>query len=173
MANSKLMSFFMHVALLIVLLGLISMIFSLHSFAFIAEFLILLALVLMAVISVVGMHGKLAWSWKLLKVFFALASLDMLLVYLLSAQKPDMFMAFLAAALAGFFISFFNMGHKAGKSHVKKSFKPGKYIASKSGSKFHAPKCDWAKRVKKSNAVWFNSKEEAKKAGYKADDCVK
>src|SRR3989344_4279129 len=113
MANSKLMSFFMHVALLIVLLGLISMTFGLHSFAF------------------------------------------------------------LAAALAGFFISFFNMGHKAEKAQVKKSFKPGKYIASKSGSKFHAPKCDWAKRVKKSNAVWFNSKEEAKKAGYKADDCVK
>ena len=46
-------------------------------------------------------------------------------------------------------------------------------MASKSGTKYHAPKCDWAKKIKKSNAVWFISKEEAKKAGYKKDDCVK
>jgi len=56
---------------------------------------------------------------------------------------------------------------------TKKTFKPGKYIASKTGVKYHAPKCDWAKKIKKSNAVWFDSKEAAKKAGYKKDDCVK
>ena len=173
MSNSNLISFSMHAALLIVLLGLISMIFNLHRFAFMGEFLILLALLIIAVISAVGMHSKLAWSWKLLKVFFALAFLDMLLVYSLSSPKPGMFPVFLAAAVAGFFIALFNARPKAEKSGVKKSFKPGKYIASKSGSKFHAPKCDWAKKVKKSNAVWFITKEDAKKAGYKADDCVK
>ena len=149
------------------------MIFNLHRFAFIGEFLILLALLIMAVISVVGMHNKFAWSWKLLKVFFALAFLNMLLVYWLSTSKPEMFLSFLVAAVAGFFIALFNLKSKAKKTEVKKSFKPGKYIASKTGSKFHAPKCDWAKKVKKSNAVWFNSQEDAKKAGYKADDCVK
>lgn len=56
---------------------------------------------------------------------------------------------------------------------VEKKFKPGKYIASKTGTKYHAPKCDWAKKIKKTNAVWFNDKKEAKKAGYKSDSCVK
>lgn len=176
MSNQKIVSFFMHVALLIVLLGLIKMAFGLHRFAFMGEFLILLALLLMAVISVVGMHNSFSWSWKLLKAFFALSFLDMILVYWLSTPKPEMFLAFLVAAVAGFFIALFNVSHKMEETEaaeVKKTFKPGKFIASKSGSKFHSPKCDWAKKVKKSNAVWFNTKEEAKKAGYKADDCVK
>jgi len=173
--GSKFVDFTVYVALLIVLLGLISMTFSLHRFAFIGEFLILLALLLIAVISVVGMHSKLTWSWKLLKVFFALAFLDMLLVYLLSAPKPGMFLALLVAAVAGFFIALFNVSPKKEEAaEVKKTYKPGKYIASSTGSKFHAPKCYWAKKVKKSNAVWFGSKEDAKKAGYKADDdCVR
>ena len=174
MSNSKLVSFFMHVALLIVLLGLIKMAFNLHRFAFMGEFLILLVLLIMAVISVVGMHNRFAWSWKLLKAFFALAFLDMLLAYWLSTPKPEMFLAFLVAAVAGFFIALFNVCPKQEEAgEVKKTYKPGKYIASKSGSKFHAPKCDWAKKIKKSNTVWFNDKDEAKKAGYKADDCVK
>src|SRR3989344_423332 len=95
--RSKLVGFAVYVALLIVLLGLISMTFNLHRLAFMGEFLILLVLLLVAVISVVGMHSKFAWSWKLLKVFFALAFLDMLLAYFLSASMPGMFPAFLFA----------------------------------------------------------------------------
>ena len=92
-----------------------------------------------------------------------------------------MFLYLLVVAIAGFFISLFSIetkrkeiaeGKKEAKS-VEKSFKPGKYIASRTGAKFHAPKCDWAKKVKKENAVWFDSKEDAMNAGYKADDCVK
>ncbi|MBI2208058.1 hypothetical protein HYU50_01030 [Candidatus Woesearchaeota archaeon] len=171
--GSKFVDFAVYVALLIVLLGLINMTFNLHRFAFIGEFLILLVLMLIALIVVVGMRNEFAWSWKLLKVFFALAFLDMLLVYLLSPSMPGMFLAFLFAAVAGFFIALFNVSPKKEAAQVKKTYKPGKYIASSTGTKFHAPKCYWAKKVKKENAVWFNSKEDAKKMGYKADDCVK
>lgn len=170
--GSKFLGLVVYASLLIVLLGLISMTFNLHRFAFMGEFLILLVLLLMAVISVVGMHSRFAWSWKLLKVFFALAFLDMLLVYLLSPSMPGMFPAFLFAAVAGFFIALFSASQKKEAVGVKKTYKPGKYIASSTGSKFHAPKCYWAKKIKKENAVWFNSTEDAKKAGYKADDCV-
>ena len=177
----KFRAFVAYIALLITFLGLIGMIFNLHGIAFILEFLILLALVLAAIIAAVGISTSQRWAWILLTSFFAFVFLDMIFIKLISTQKPEMFLYLLVVAIAGFFISLFSIetkrkeiaeGKKEAKS-VEKSFKPGKYIASRTGKKFHAPKCDWAKKVKKENAVWFDSKEDAMNAGYKADDCVK
>lgn len=50
---------------------------------------------------------------------------------------------------------------------------PGKFAASKYGIVYHAPKCDWAKKIKKKSLIWFSSAAEAKKAGYKAHSCAK
>ena len=58
-------------------------------------------------------------------------------------------------------------------SVVLKSNDPGKYVASKTGTTYHAPKCDWAKRIKKKNMVWFADDKAAKKKGYKKHDCLK
>ena len=55
---------------------------------------------------------------------------------------------------------------------VTEAFYPGKYIASKRGAVYHAPKCDWAKKIYKSQRVWFKSDDEAKKAGYKKHSCL-
>ncbi len=55
---------------------------------------------------------------------------------------------------------------------IEKTFTPGKFIASKKANKFHSPKCDWARKISKSNQVWFNSGEEAKAKGFEADKCV-
>ena len=59
------------------------------------------------------------------------------------------------------------------KKTVKTELKPGKFIASKSGSVYHAPKCDWAKKIAKKNQVWFNTKDQANKKGYKQHSCLK
>jgi hypothetical protein len=59
------------------------------------------------------------------------------------------------------------------KKAVKKEFKPGKFVASKSGSVYHAPKCEWAKKISKKNQVWFNTKDQARKKGYKQHSCLK
>ncbi|MCK5022254.1 MAG: hypothetical protein KAR54_03335 [Candidatus Pacebacteria bacterium] len=40
-----------------------------------------------------------------------------------------------------------------------------KYVASKTSDKYHAPWCSGAKKIKESNKIWFNSKEEAENAG--------
>ena len=56
---------------------------------------------------------------------------------------------------------------------VTESFYPGKYLASKRSDVYHAPKCDWAKKISKSQRVWFKSDEEAKKAGYRKHSCLK
>jgi glucan phosphoethanolaminetransferase (alkaline phosphatase superfamily) len=194
MRGSKFTTFVMYVILLITFLGLINMIFDLHRFALVVEFLILLGLFLVAIISAIGINNSSKWAWILLKMLFIFVFLDMIFINVVLGVKTPYFLLLLVVVAVGFFISFFNIGKpKVGeakkskikvekvmaekadvvKKTVKKTYSPGKFIASKTGVKYHAPKCDWAKKVKKKNAVWFNSKEEAKKAGYKADSCVK
>ena len=56
---------------------------------------------------------------------------------------------------------------------VTEAFYPGKYLASKNGSVYHSPKCDWAKKISKSQRVWFKSDDEAKKNGYRKHSCLK
>ncbi len=58
-------------------------------------------------------------------------------------------------------------------SEVKKIYKPGKFVGSKNSNKYHSPKCDWAKRIKRKQRIWFNSEAEAKKKGYSAHSCLK
>lgn len=56
------------------------------------------------------------------------------------------------------------------KEEPKKS--RGLYVASKNGAKYHLPTCSSAKRIKEENKIWFNSKQEAEKAGYEpAKNC--
>lgn len=45
----------------------------------------------------------------------------------------------------------------------------GKFVASKNGKVYHWPWCPWAQKIKPENQIWFNSEEEAKKAGYARD----
>ena len=58
------------------------------------------------------------------------------------------------------------------KASIQKKFTPGKYVASRKANKFHAPKCDWANRIRKANEVWFNSAKEAEEQGFEADECI-
>jgi len=47
-----------------------------------------------------------------------------------------------------------------------------KYVASKNGSAYHYPWCPGAQKIKETNKIWFISKEEAERAGYKpAGNC--
>jgi hypothetical protein len=49
---------------------------------------------------------------------------------------------------------------------------PGRLIASKTSNVYHAPKCEWAKRISKAKRVWFEDKAEAWEKGYKAHSCM-
>ncbi len=42
----------------------------------------------------------------------------------------------------------------------------GLLVASKSGKKYHFPWCAGASQIAEKNKIWFNSYEEAQKAGY-------
>jgi hypothetical protein len=41
------------------------------------------------------------------------------------------------------------------------------YVGSRNGSVYHYPWCPGAERIKEANKVWFSSREEAGKAGYR------
>lgn len=57
------------------------------------------------------------------------------------------------------------------QASIVKSVK-GKYIASKSGKSYHFPWCAGALQIKEANKIWFATKEEAEKRGYKpASNC--
>lgn len=43
----------------------------------------------------------------------------------------------------------------------------GRYVASKSGKYYHYPWCPGAQRIKEENKIWFATKEEAEKRGYR------
>jgi hypothetical protein len=49
----------------------------------------------------------------------------------------------------------------------------GKYVASKTGTKYYLPTCGTAKRIKDENKVWFATKEDAEKAGYEPGSTCK
>ena len=173
MGEAKLGFLFMNIVLLIVFVGFIKLIFDLHRFLFIAEFLFLGVLMLMALVSIVSIYNNIRFGWALMALLLGLVLVNLLFIYLLKSPKSGILLPAAAVGLIGLVISLVNIkGHEEEDSNIKREFKPGKYIASRTGSKFHSPKCDWAKKIKKANAVWFDSKEEASKAGYKADDCV-
>lgn len=43
----------------------------------------------------------------------------------------------------------------------------GKYVGSLQSDKYHLPSCRWAEKISPVNQIWFDTKEEAEKAGYK------
>jgi len=58
------------------------------------------------------------------------------------------------------------------EASVVKHFSPGLYVASSNGSVFHAPTCNWAKKVAERRRIWLQDKDDARGKGYNAHNCV-
>jgi len=54
----------------------------------------------------------------------------------------------------------------------KEQEKEGIFVGSRNSDKYHLPDCQWAKRIKKENEIWFKSEKEAQEKGYKPCGCV-
>lgn len=183
MGKFKVSFFVMGIILLIVFLGLIKVVFGMHGAFFVLELAFLLIIGFFAFISMIAVYNNARWGWIFLFCIFGLILVDLLLIYYRAGNLGFSLMGTIAASLIGFLIALTCIKKKKGHRfeslenvknvEVSKEFKPGKYVASKKGGRYHIPKCDWAKRIKRSNQVWFNSEAEAKKKGYKADSCIK
>jgi len=53
-----------------------------------------------------------------------------------------------------------------GTTDSHEAAKSGSFVASRNGSKYHFPWCSGAQSIKPENAVWFESEEAARAAGY-------
>lgn len=57
-------------------------------------------------------------------------------------------------------------GQKTDQKDLSVTITEGLIIASKGGSKYHYPWCGGAKSISEKNKIWFDSTEDARKAGY-------
>lgn len=48
----------------------------------------------------------------------------------------------------------------------------GIFVGSRNSNKYHLPDCQWAKRIKKENEIWFKSEKEAQEKGYQPHSCI-
>lgn len=174
MGESKLSILVMDIILLVVLLGLTKMIFNTTRVLFLFELLVLGAIFLFTFIALIAVYNDNRWGWKIFSYVFGVILADIMLIYYLRG-KPDYFFYTTALALFGFLIALIKSTKKEKvleAEPVTKEYKPAKFVASKTGKSYHAPKCEWAKKIKKSNHVWFDSEAEAKDDGYKPHSCL-
>ena len=98
-------------------------------------------------------------------IFFIIIWIDLLIIYFTTFEFKEILLPMMVSGL-GFIIALIEINVE--EDSIKDE---SKYVASKTGKKYHSPTCNLAKKIKESNKVVFNSKEEAK--GYKACNCVK
>lgn len=85
--------------------------------------------------------------------------------------KNELFISLIIITVA---FSSYGMGKLSAENKTEKSFsivhsetnQDVEYVASARGSKYYLPWCEGAERILEKNKVFFDSKEEAEKAGY-------
>src|SRR3989338_7460457 len=105
MGEAKLGFLFMNIVLLIVFVGFIKLIFDLHRFLFVAEFLFLGVLMLMALVSIVSIYNNIRFGWALMALMLGLILMNLLFIYLLKSPKSSILLPAAVAGLLGLVIS--------------------------------------------------------------------
>lgn len=167
----------MDIILAIVFIGLILSIFELHRFFLIGEVIILAILLIISFISLVAILNGIRWGWGILSLSFAIILIDLLGIYFVTRVINTTFFITMVLSAIGFILAVISIGKKKTEEPeapkvTTTTFTPGKYIASKTGTTYHSPRCDWAKKIKKKNQVWFDDEAEAKK-NFKPHSCLK
>lgn len=183
--------------LLFAVISFILVVFDLHRFAFVLELGMLLVLLFFMGFAVFAVYHNKKWGWTLAGAVLMLLLLNIFFVYLLTKTFGTAHLTATLFSIAGLALCVFTLrgsGVVAARTEskkedyypyidkmepelakepsIEKTFTPGKFVASKKANKFHAAKCDWAKRIGKSNQIWFNSREEAESKGFEADTCI-
>ena len=182
MGESKFSFFVADIILLIVFLGLTRVIFRYSGLIFLLELLFAVILLLIAFIAIIPAYSGSRGGWGFLSGVFILILLDLMFIYLRTQKTDAIFLGTSFFAALGFLVSVMNIKKEEKEAEepveeekdekVYTNFEPGKYVASKTGTTYHTPKCDWAKKIKKKNQVWFDDEKEAEK-NYKPHSCLK
>lgn len=192
--------FIINIILLFVVTSFILIVFDLHRFAFVFELGILLSFIFFLTFGIFIVYHNKKWGWTLIGAILVLILLNTFFIFLITKTFDTAYITIIFFSVIGLVIALLNLretGERLAESEIEekaadyypyidkmepeqtkedlkieKTFTPGKFVASKQANKFHIAKCDWAKRISKSNQVWFNSREEAEAQGFEADRCV-
>jgi len=180
MGGSKTSFFITDIILLIVFLGLIKIIFDLNRFFFLGELALAIFLICIAFISLIGAFSNENWGWIGLSVVYAILLLNLLFIHARDHSSRLLLLTIFIAVI-GFIIAVAKIKRSEDEEEffeepeveeVTTTHEPGKYVASATGSSYHAPNCDWAKKIKEKNRVWFDDEKDAKKR-FKPHSCLK
>jgi len=176
------------VLLILMFWGLIKKVAYLGGKAFALEWIAIIVLLILTVFGLVSAYSGRKTGWALLLLVFTLTLLNFLLMKF-GIQEMKFWSLTFIVTLIGFLITLVKNpeackecevepepvveGYNNGKDKVYKNFEPGKYVASKTGKKFHVPKCEWAKKINPKKMVWFDDKKQAKSKGYGDCNCTK
>jgi len=154
--------------------------FRLRGLGFLLELLAIVILLFIAFIALIPAYSGSRGGWGFLSGVFFLILLDVLVIYMRTNISNKTFLLTSLFAAIGFVISSANIRkeeeyeepvEEEKEEEVYTNFEPGKYVASNRGTTYHIPKCDWAKKIKEKNRVWFDDEKEAKKK-FKKHSCV-
>jgi hypothetical protein len=181
MGDSRFSFFVTDIILLIVFLGMILIIFKFDGIQFLLELLAIVVLLLISFIALIPAYSGSRGGWGFLSGVFLLILLNLLVIFIRLNLGGKTFLLTMLFAALGFVISIANIKKEEmyepieedKKEEVYTNFEPGKYIGSTTGSTYHAPTCEWGKKIKEANQVWFDDDKEAKKKGYKKHSCLK
>ncbi|MBS3098530.1 hypothetical protein J4209_07095 [Candidatus Woesearchaeota archaeon] len=167
--------------LLAVFLGLILLTFDLGGVVFGLQFFLILFLLFASFISLLVVYNGVDWGWPSLSLIFAVILIDLLLVYSVNRLVNAVYFFTTIAAAVGFIIAVISVKDRRLEKLEEEmepyeeavtKYTPGKYITSRRSIYYHAPKCDWAKKIRKKNQLWL-SEEDVKKKGLKKHNCLK
>ncbi|MDP7141267.1 MAG: hypothetical protein QF362_01855 [Candidatus Woesearchaeota archaeon] len=169
------------ISLLFAFLALISFGFRLPVYLR-QQILLIFFLAFISIIMSVGVYHNKNWAWTLSGIVLLIILINLFYAYL---KVPRGFILFGTATFfssISLFMSMVSLKKKRFRKEfddyteesesVSTEFTPGKYIASETGKRFHTPKCQWAEKINKDKAIWFDSEEEAVSKGYERDKCI-
>ncbi len=185
--------------LLLLFLGLIKVFINGSRTFLLLELLGLLVLVLLSLLGFIGGHS---WGKRVFMIVFLLYLLNLILIWLVKGRLYIVLLLLAAIgfavsafwerrrvewpspAAAGEQERLANRASEPVKRELSttpgqaraaftKTFSPGKFVASSQSNQFHAPACDWAKKIQKQRQVWFQSAAEAFEQGYRQHSCLK
>ena len=188
----------MNFTLLFATISFIFVVFDLHRFVFVFELMLLLIFIFIFIFAMFAIYHDEKWGWTILAGALILLPLNLFFIFLLTKVFETAYLTASFFSGIGIVLALLNLrtareyaagegAYSKAKDYypyidkmepvkaeepISKTFTPGKYIASKKATMYHVAKCDWAKRIRKENRLWFNSEEEAKAQGFVADVCV-
>tara|TARA_Y100000034_G_scaffold111449_1_gene144543 strand:- start:512 stop:1033 length:522 start_codon:yes stop_codon:yes gene_type:complete len=143
----------------------------------------LVVLGVLVIFAVLGLSSYKTWGRGLLFVTFLLCIVTLVGIW---ARTGTLFIILSLIAVLGFLTSIppKTMNSYSEEPHsmiiegdaqlavAKATHDPGKFVASSNSNRYHAPKCEWAKKIKEERRTWFTSKQHAWEKGYRAHGCV-